>query len=117
MTRLSEIFNGAKHHSGVMTSQGSVYEQKTPIDWPSHISGKVVQGLSPVNEDTREVEFYGVDIDIKIDPKEITDNVWNMIGTEYRCVMTKSKRWRVIGWFDKPTDCINCWEIELNGRW
>ena len=73
MTRLSEIFNGAKHHSGVMTSQGSVYEQKTPIDWPSHISGKVVQGLSPVNEDTREVEFYGVDIDIKIDPKEITD--------------------------------------------
>ena len=104
MTRLSEIFNGAKHHTGVMTSQGSVYEQKSHIDWPSHISGKVVQGLSPVNEDTREVEFYGVDIDIKIDPKEITDNVWNMIGTEYRCVMTKSKRWRVIGWFDRPTD-------------
>ncbi len=104
MTRLSEIFKGAKHHSGVMTSQGSVYEQKSPIDWDSHIKGELVQGLSPVNEDTREVEFYGVDIDIKIDPKEITDNVWNMIGTEYRCIMTKSKRWRVIGWFDKPTD-------------
>ena len=104
MTRLSEIFKGAKHHSGVMTSQGSVYEQKSPIDWDSHIKGELVQGLSPVNEDTREVEFYGVDIDIKIDPKEITDNVWNEIGTEYRCIMTKSKRWRVIGWFNKPTD-------------
>ena len=104
MTMLSKIFNGAKHHSGVLTSQGSVYEQKSPIDWESHTKGELVQGLSPVNEDTREVEFYGVDIDIKIDPKEITDNVWNMIGTEYRCIMTKSKRWRVIGWFDKPTD-------------
>jgi len=104
MTMLSKIFNGAKHHSGVMTPQGSVYEQKSPINWESHTKGELVQGLSPVNEDTREVEFYGVDIDIKIDPKEITDNVWNKIGTEYRCIMTKSKRWRVIGWFDKPTD-------------
>ena len=104
MTRLSEIFKGAKHHSGVLTSHGSVYEQKSPIDWESHIKGELVQGLSPVNEDTREVEFYGVDIDIKIDPEEITNNVWNMIGTEYRCIMTKSRRWRVVGWFDKPTD-------------
>ena len=104
MTKLPIIFNGAKHHTGVMTSQGSIYEQKSHIDWPSHIKGELVQGLSPVNEDTREVEFYGVDIDIKIDPKEITDNVWNKIGTEYRCIRTKSKRWRVVGWFDKPTD-------------
>ena len=61
-------------------------------------------GRALIAADLGEVEFYGVDIDIKIDPKEITDNVWNMIGTEYRCIMTKSKRWRVIGWFDKPTD-------------
>ena len=80
MTRLSEIFKGAKHHSGVLTSHGSVYEQKSPINWESHIKGELVQGLSPVNEDTREVEFYGVDIDIKIDPEEITNNVWNMIN-------------------------------------
>ena len=59
---IHKLTQSAQHHTGVMTSQGSIYEQKSHIDWPSHISGKVVQGLSPVNEDTREVEFYGGEI-------------------------------------------------------
>jgi len=101
---LARIFRGAKLHRGVMTDDGAVYEQKQPIDFDKHMRGELIQGLSPVDEETRLVEFFGVDVDLHIPPKEICSAVWNKIGTEYRCVQTKRKRWRVIGWFDEPID-------------
>ena len=101
---IAKIFEGAKKHRGILTSTGSVYEDKAPIDWQKHINGELRQGLSPVDEETRLVRFYGVDIDIVIPPKEIGSKVWEMLGTEYFCVMTKSKRWRIVGWNDEPMD-------------
>ena len=101
---IAEIFEGAKKHRGILTSTGAVYEDKAPIDWQKHINGVLRQGLSPVDEETRLVRFYGVDIDIVIPAKEICSKVWEMLGTEYFCVMTKSKRWRIIGFNDEPMD-------------
>ena len=53
------------------TGEKDCYEEKEPIPIENHLTQKEYLGRSPLNEDTNMCEWLGVDIDIKIPPKNI----------------------------------------------
>ena len=76
---IQQLFEGDTLHRGRLwsitpdgTKTASV--EKLPFDWEQHFKGgedvKNIQGLSPVNLDTGTVKWLGLDVDLKIKPKE-----------------------------------------------
>ena len=108
--QMQRIFPGAIHHSGQLgnynptTETKSAWQEPIPFNWDLHLSGKKIQGLSPVNEETREVSWYGCDIDLKIKPKEFCGDVYSKIDTSLICFGTMGGKWRVVKFLSEPID-------------
>ena len=111
--KLEEAFQGDKHNRGRLWSiepngkkNGSL--EKLPFDWPKHFKGEEniqnIQGLSPVDLDTGTVRWLGLDVDLKIEPKEFCGKVFSLLGSQYFCFRTTGKKWRVVEFFDEPID-------------
>ena len=111
--KLEEAFQGDKHNRGRLWSiepngkkNGSL--EKLPFDWPKHFKGEEniqnIQGLSPVDLDTGTVRWLGLDVDLKIEPKEFCGKVFSLLGGQYFCFRTTGKKWRVVEFFDEPID-------------
>jgi len=102
--KLEEAFSGCKTKRGRLWKfdgvDKSCSEEKEPFDWTKHYSGEQVQGLSPVNLETGEVLFLGLDLDLKKKPEEICRNIWSKIGTQYFCYRTMGGKWRVVEHLD-----------------
>ena len=90
--KLEEAFQGDKHNRGRLWSiepngkkNGSL--EKLPFDWPKHFKGEEniqnIQGLSPVDLDTGTVRWLGLDVDLKIEPKEFCGKVFSLLGSQY----------------------------------
>ena len=98
--KLEEAFSGCKTKRGVLWSYDGVNkeasQQNEPFDWTKHLSGEKVQGLSPVDLETGEVNWLGLDVDLKKKPEEICGNIFSKIGTEYFLYRTMGGKWRVI---------------------
>ena len=110
--KLEEAFQGDKHNRGRLWSiepngkkNGSL--EKLPFDWPKHFKGEEniqnIQGLSPVDLDTGTVRWLGLDVDLKIEPKEFCGKVFSLLGSQYFCFRTTGKKWRVVEFFE-PID-------------
>ena len=110
---IQQLFEGDTLHRGRLwsitpdgTKTASV--EKLPFDWEQHFKGgedvKNIQGLSPVNLDTGTVKWLGLDVDLKIKPKEFCGNVFSKLGSQYFCFRTTGDKWRVIEFFDEPVD-------------
>ena len=115
MRKLEQIFEGDKYNRGRLwgidpttkEKNGSL-EKGVPFDWAKHFKGdedvKNIQGLSPVNLDTGMVQWLGLDVDLKIEPKEFCANVFSKLGTQYFCFRTTGMKWRVVEFLDEPMD-------------
>jgi len=112
--RLEQAFEGDKHNRGRLWSteqngkkNGSLEKGKA-FDWPKHFKGEEdiqnIQGLSPVNLDTGMVRWLGLDVDLKIEPKEFCGNVFSKLGSQYFCFRTTGMKWRVVEFLDEPMD-------------
>jgi len=102
------IFNGAKTRYGYCYQHNPVTEEKLTtepkglIPIQDHLDGKKLCGRSPVNEETNEVEWIGIDIDKRIKPKDFCPNIFKNLGWQYFCFQTPNKKWRVIEFLDEP---------------
>ena len=65
----SNIFSGAMNRYGKLTyvdevtGRKSCTEPKQPIPMEQHLLQQEYLGRSPVNEDTKEASWYGIDVD------------------------------------------------------
>lgn len=75
------------------------YEQKSPINFETHLKGKEIQGISPVRDN--KAKWLCVDVDIKIEPKEICSKIFRKIGCKYFCFKTMSDHWRIVEIFNE----------------
>ena len=98
--KLEEAFSGCKTKRGILWSFDGVNkeasQQNQPFDWTKHLSGEIIQGLSPVDLETGEVKWLGLDVDLKRKPEEICKKIFEEIGTEYFCYRTMGGKWRVV---------------------
>jgi hypothetical protein len=102
------IFNGAKTRYGYCYQHNPVTEEKLTtvphglIPIQDHLDGKKLCGRSPVDEETKEVSWIGIDIDKRIKPKDFCPNIFRNLGWQYFCFQTPNKKWRVIEFLDEP---------------
>ena len=112
--KLEQLFEGDKHHRGVlwkinkdMSDKKAVLEKKA-FDWNRHFKSDEnilnMQGLSPVDLDTGTVKWLGLDVDLKIEPKEFCGNVFSKLGSQLFCFRTIGHKWRVVEFFNEPLD-------------
>lgn len=103
-----KIFSGATTKHGYCYKHDPVTEEKLTIENPGlvpiedHLNGNKLCGRSPVNEETNEVEWIGIDIDKRIKPKDFCPNIFKNLGWQYFCFQTPNKKWRVIEFLDEP---------------
>ncbi len=102
--KLEEAFRGCNSKRGMLWSFDGVNkeasQQNKPFDWTTHYSGKEVQGLSPVDLETGEVQWLGLDLDLKKKPEELCKKIFSEIGTKYFCYRTMGGKWRIIEHLD-----------------
>ena len=95
-----KLFPGCKSKRGVLgtiiNGTKKAWQETEPFDWPLHLSGKIVQGLSPVDLETGKIKWLGLDVDLTIKPQEFCGNIWSLIGTQYWCYQTMGNKWRVV---------------------
>ena len=103
-TVLSNLFQGCRNKRGVLgkiiNGTKKAWQEPQPFDWNRHLSGELVQGLSPVDCETGKVKFICLDIDLTIKPEEFPGNIWTYIGSQYRCYRTMGGKWRVVEHLD-----------------
>ena len=106
MKTLEEAFRGCKTKRGILWSFDGVNKEATqqnkPFDWTKHLSGEEVQGLSPVDLETGEVDWLGLDVDLKKKAEEICKKIFEKIGTELLCYRTMGGKWRIIEHLTEP---------------
>jgi hypothetical protein len=102
--KIQELFQGDNKSRGVLSffkdGHKDAYTQKVPFDWQLHLSGKLVQGLSPINTDLNKAKWLCCDIDLKIKPEIFCSNIFKNIGSNLFCFSTMSNRWRVVEFLD-----------------
>ena len=100
-----KLFPGCKSKRGVLgtiiNGTKKAWQETEPFDWPLHLSGKIVQGLSPVDLETGKIKWLGLDVDLTIKPQEFCGNIWSLIGTQYWCYQTMGNKWRVVEHLDE----------------
>tara|TARA_R110002051_G_scaffold73732_1_gene134054 strand:+ start:678 stop:1694 length:1017 start_codon:yes stop_codon:yes gene_type:complete len=105
----NKIFNGATTRYGKLTyhdpqtgAKDCTEVKNQIIPMALHLEGKNYLGRSPVNEETKMVEWLGCDIDLYLKAEDICKNIFEKIGTKYFCFMTLNKKWRVLEFLDEP---------------
>ena len=106
--KIYELFQGDTENRGVLTGFAANgkklgHQQPVIIDWEAHLSGKLVQGISPINKSLNKARWLCCDIDLKIEPKEFCGKIFNKLGPEYFPFRTMGGRWRVV-------EFLNDWE-------
>ena len=84
---LEQLFEGNQNQRGVLgtivNGQKKAWVEQVAFDWEKHLSGELIQGMSPVNTETGECRWICLDVDLKIKPEEFCKNIFEQIGTEY----------------------------------
>ena len=97
---LEQLFEGNQNQRGVLgtivNGQKKAWVEQVAFDWEKHLSGELIQGMSPVNTETGECRWICLDVDLKIKPEEFCKNIFEQIGTEYFCFGTMGGKWRVV---------------------
>ena len=106
--KIHELFQGDTENRGVLTGFAANgkklgHQQPVIIDWEAHLSGKLVQGISPINKSLNKARWLCCDIDLKIESKEFCGKIFNKLGPEYFPFRTMGGRWRVV-------EFLNDWE-------
>ena len=100
MLSLEQLFEGNHTQRGILgtivNGEKKAWVEQVAFDWEKHLSGELIQGLSPVNTETGECRWICLDVDLKIKPEEFCKNIFEKIGTHYFCFGTMGGKWRVV---------------------
>lgn len=108
MMMLQDLFEGCKTHRGVLYNfenyKKTVSQQVQPFDWDKHLSGELVQGLSPVDTLTGKVKWITLDVDLAIKPEVFCKKIFEKLGSQYFCFQTMGLKWRIVEFLDDWID-------------
>ena len=109
---LEKAFEGCKTIRGYLDyievfgpgdTQKKGWEEKTEVDWKLHLSGKRVQGASPIDVERKKCKWICVDIDNYL-VADLPGKIFELVGIQYFCFKTMSGQWRVVEFFDNWID-------------
>ena len=109
---LEKAFEGCKTIRGYLDyievfgpgdTQKKGWEEKTEVDWKLHLSGKRVQGASPIDVERKKCKWICVDIDNYL-VADLPGKIFELVGIQYFCFKTMTGQWRVVEFFDNWID-------------